>query len=89
MISPSTLTIRLSDGDGEDRERIRRLAALGAAPAPDGLVLVADLDGEAVAAIGFAEGEPVADPARSDGGILSLLRAYRWAIRSVAVVWGA
>jgi hypothetical protein len=85
----TSLTIRLSSGEGEDRERIRRLAVLGGAPAPEGLVLVADVDGEPVAAIGFADGDAVADPARSDSRVLSILRAYRWGIRSVATVWGA
>jgi hypothetical protein len=57
------------------------------ATSAEGLVLIADVDGAPAAAIDFANGEPVG--ARGDSTLLSTLRAYRWAIRSVAAVWVA
>jgi hypothetical protein len=89
MIAPNLLTIRLSTGEPADSERIRHLAGLDGARAPEGLVLMAELDGEPVAAIGFACGDEVADPARSDNAVMSLLRLYRLGIRGIATVWGA
>jgi len=53
----------------------------------EGLVLIADVDGAPAAAISFADGEPVGT--RSDTTLLSILRAYRWAIRGFAAVWAA
>jgi hypothetical protein len=57
------------------------------ATSAEGLVLIADVDGAPAAAIDYANGEPVG--ARSDTTLLSILRAYRWAIRGVAAVWAA
>jgi len=48
--------IRLSDE--RDAASISRLAALGGAEAPQGSVLLAELDGEAVAAIGSRTAAP-------------------------------
>jgi hypothetical protein len=53
----------------------------------DGLVLIADVEGEPAAAIDYASGEPVGR--RGDRTLLSVLRAYRWAFRNVAAVWVA
>jgi hypothetical protein len=53
----------------------------------DGLVLIADVDGDPAAAIDYASGEPVGP--RGDRSLLSVLRAYRWAFRNVAAVWVA
>ena len=53
----------------------------------EGLVLVADVNGERAGAINFADGEPVGPP--PDTTLLSLLRAYRWAIRGFTAVWAA
>ena len=57
------------------------------ATSAEGLVLIADVDGGPAAAISFADGEPVGT--RSDTTLLSILRAYRWAIRGFAAVWAA
>jgi hypothetical protein len=89
MIAPNLLTIRLSTGGPRDSESIRHLAELDGARAPEGLVLMAELDGKPVAAIGFANGDEVTDPARSDNAVMSLLRLYRLGIRGIATVWGA
>jgi hypothetical protein len=55
----------------------------------DGLVLIADVDGRPAAAISYADGQTVGDPAWTDCGLVKLLRAYRWAFRGVAAVWVA
>ena len=54
-----SITIKLSTE--ADRERIRRLAELDSKPAPHGDVLVAEVNGRLVAAIGM-DGSVVADP---------------------------
>ena len=58
-------TFRGSLGEGVDGERIGRLAALSAGRAPEGVVLLAEVEGEPVAAIGLFDGREVSDPARS------------------------
>jgi hypothetical protein len=57
------------------------------ATSAEGLVLIAAVDGAPAAAIDFADGAPVGP--RTDSALLSVLRAYRWAIRGVAAVWAA
>jgi hypothetical protein len=82
------IAFRMSLADEADAESIRRLAALAGSPAPQGLVAIADLDGEPVAALGFADAQAVADPARSTPAIVALLHLHRWALRTVGAVWG-
>jgi hypothetical protein len=84
----SGLNIRLANGD-EDAAVIQRLARLGAAEAPHGPALLAEVDGEAVAAIGFVDGHAVADPSRANASLLSLLRLRRLETRAIAFVFGA
>jgi hypothetical protein len=60
-------------GEG-DRDAIERLAALDSARAPQGDVLIAEVDGEAWAALSTRDGQGVADPFRRSGAILDLLR---------------
>lgn len=74
--------------DESGGEAIRRLAALHGAPPPEGLVAIAHLDGEPVAALGFADGDAVADPDRSSPAIIALLHLHRLALRMVVAVWG-
>jgi hypothetical protein len=81
------VTVRLSLA--EEGGDVARLAALDGAAAPSGLVAIADLDGEPVAAVGIAEGDAVADPKRSTASILALLHLHRLAVRVVVGVWGA
>jgi hypothetical protein len=50
--------------------------------------MLAELDGEPVAAIAIADGATVADPARATPGITSLLRMRRLELRVVAALWG-
>jgi hypothetical protein len=79
--------IRLSDES--DTASIQQLAELGAAEAPQSPALVAELEGEAVAAIGLADGRAVADRRRADNSLLTLLRIRRWETRAIISVFGA
>jgi hypothetical protein len=88
MCPEPEVTIRMSLIDEADCESLRRLAALKGAPPPLGLVAIADVDGEPVAALGFADGEAVADPDRSTPAIMTLLHLHRLALRAVVAVWG-
>jgi hypothetical protein len=65
-------TIKLSTE--ADRERIRRLAELDSKPAPDGDVLVAEVNGRLVAAMGM-DGRVVADPFERTVSVVKVLRA--------------
>ena len=66
-----TIAIRLATDD-DDRTLIR-LAALDSAPAPSGSVLVADVDGEIVAAHSLVRSRSIADPFRPTADIRELL----------------
>jgi hypothetical protein len=85
----SLVTTRVSTGMDEDAEAVRRLAALNGTPAPDGPVVIADVDGEPVAALGIGDGGAVADPSRFNGSILTLLLLRRWEVRLIGSVFGA
>jgi hypothetical protein len=65
------ISIRLATDD-EDRTLLR-LAALDSAPAPRGPVLVADVDGEIVAARSLDRQRSIADPFRRTDDIRELL----------------
>jgi hypothetical protein len=67
-----SVTIKLSTE--ADRERIRRLAELDSKPAPHGDVLVAEVNGRLVAAIGM-DGSVVADPFERTASVVKVLRA--------------
>ena len=57
-----------------DRERIRRLAELDSKRPPQGDVLLAEVNGRLLAAIGM-DGAVVADPFERTGDVVRLLRA--------------
>ena len=67
-----SVTIKLSTE--ADRERIRRLAELDSKPAPDGDVLVAEVNGRLVAAMGM-DGGVVADPFERTASVVKVLRS--------------
>jgi hypothetical protein len=75
--------------DEADAASIRRLAQLDSDEPPTEPALLAELDGEAVAAIGFADGRTVADRRRASGSLLTLLRMRRLETRAIAFVFGA
>lgn len=80
--------IRGSLGEGSDGDAIRRLAALTGSAPPRGALLVAELGGEPVAAIGIADGRTVAEPEGSTPELLLRLRLERLYLRIVAGIWG-
>jgi hypothetical protein len=86
MTAPDNFNVRVALADDAP---VRRLAELHGAPPPEGLVAIADVGGEAVAAVGFADGRAIADPARSTPAIITLLHMHRWALRAIVTVWGA
>jgi hypothetical protein len=88
MTSRDEFTVRVAHSDEAPSEAIRRLAALHGAPAPEGLVAIAEVGGEPVAAVDFAGGRTVADPERSTPEILALLHVHRLALRAIVTVWG-
>jgi hypothetical protein len=53
---------------------LSRLAALDSKDSPDGPVLLAEVDGELVAAVPFDGGSPIADPFRPTADLVSLLK---------------
>ena len=59
----------------QDAAALTRLAQLDGAPRPAGAVLVAELDGEIVAAVPFDGGRAIADPFRPTAELVELLRA--------------
>jgi hypothetical protein len=82
------LTIRVGMTDEADGPLVRRLASLHGSAPPEGLVAIADLGGEPVAAVGFADGHAVADPERATPSIIALLQVQRLALRAIVAVWG-
>jgi hypothetical protein len=71
-----------------ESEPVGRLAALAGRLAPAGPVMLAELDGQPVAAIGIADGTTVADPAHSTPAIANLLRMRRIEARLLAALGG-
>lgn len=69
---PATIAIRFAQPDEADT--VRRLAILDEAPALEGDVLLALVDGEAVAALSLADGRSVATPFALTRDVVSLLR---------------
>jgi hypothetical protein len=59
-----------------DTTAIIRLAALDSAPVPAGTILIAEVAGEAHAAIGIESGAVVADPFRRTTAAVRVLRAH-------------
>jgi hypothetical protein len=70
----STESVVLRPATDFDAPIVRRLAALDDAPRLTGPVLLALVDGEAVAALSLEDGRVVADPFRLTGDAVALLR---------------
>jgi hypothetical protein len=86
--TPDDFTVRVAHSNEGENASIKRLAAKQGTPAPEGLVAIAEVGGEPVAAVDLAGGRAVADPERSTPEILALLHVHRLALRAIATVWG-
>ena len=73
MTSSQLLLIR--PASSQDAQSVLRLAALDAAPAPRGDVLLAEVDGQPVAALDRDSGAVVADPFRPTAAVVDALAA--------------
>jgi hypothetical protein len=65
--------IAIRSATSSDRAALIRLAALDSAPVPLGATLVADIDGEIVAARSLARPQSIADPFRPTAEFRELL----------------
>ena len=75
MNSPTaTVTIRPSYPD--DEAAIRRLAALDSVAVPPAPFLLAEVDGDLLAALSLASGRTIADPFHPTRRVVAMLRAY-------------
>ena len=83
-----TASIRGGIAEGRDGESVDRLAALSGRTAPQGVVLLAELAGDPVAAIGVFDGNAVADRHRSSLRMRLRLRLERLFVLSVISVRG-
>jgi hypothetical protein len=83
--SETAFEIRLAD-DADDA--LSRLASLAESRAPSGPVMLAELDGEPVAAVALADGHAVADPRRAHAGVLAALRLRRLEARLLFALVG-
>jgi hypothetical protein len=85
---PHNITFRGSVADGADGESIRHLAAHAADKLPEGLVLLAEIDGRPVAAIGIVDGRTVDAGERATAALRMRLRLERLYVRFVLTIWG-
>jgi hypothetical protein len=81
MTTPTVASIRASLGESTDGESIRRLARLTETEPPHGAVVLAEICGEPVAAVGIADGRAVSDPRRVTPGLMRHLRMHSVRVR--------
>lgn len=87
MTTPTVASIRASLGEGADGESVRRLARLSEAEPPEGAVVLAEICGDPVAAVGITDGRAVSDPARSTPALLRHLRLNSVQVRVIGSIW--
>jgi hypothetical protein len=81
-------SIRAVDVEGRDAQAVLRLAALAGRRPPSGAVLLAEVAGDPVAAIGIFDGGFIADDARSDLSLRLRLHLDRLFVLAVIAVIG-
>jgi hypothetical protein len=75
MLSPSQMTfMTIRTAEAGDQHRLERLAALDSARPLNGDALVAEVDGDAVAALDLESGRAIANPFRRTASVLDMLR---------------
>ena len=85
---PVRTTLRGVVAEGSDGETIRRLAELARSAPPRGAVLLAERNGEPIAAIGIIDGHAVADPELSTLALRMRLQLERLYVRLVISIRG-
>jgi hypothetical protein len=70
-LDAAPVTVRFATPD--DARELRRLAQLDSGPVPDGEALVAEVDGQLLAALPLGSGRALADPFRPTAGLVRLL----------------
>jgi hypothetical protein len=88
MTTPTVASIRASLGGGVDGESIRRLAEISEAEPPAGAVVLAEICGQAVAAVGITDGKTVSDPARTTPALLRHLQRHSVQVRVIGSICG-
>ena len=68
----ATVTLRMATGEAD--HAVARLAQLDSAKRPRGPVIVAEVDGQARAALSLTDGSVVADPFHLTAGLVEMLR---------------
>jgi len=77
-----TGAVTLRCAEAADAAALKRLAQLDSSPPLSGPVLVADRDGELLAAIALDDGRVIADPFRPTAALVELLRARERQLRT-------
>ena len=72
-MSTESLSVTIRPAQERDAAALDRLAALDSATVPASPILVAEIGGELVAAVGIVSGEVVADPFLPTSEVLELL----------------
>ena len=70
-LDAAAVTVRFATPD--DARELRRLAQLDSGPVPAGEALVAEVDGQLLAALPLGSGKALADPFRPTAGLVRLL----------------
>ena len=76
----TTPTIAIRAADHGDGPVLSRLAALDSAPVPFGPALIAEVDGQARAALALRDGAVVADPFARTAELVELLKVHAAAV---------
>jgi len=79
------MTFRVATPGASDPAR--RLAPV-AGEAPDGPLVVAEISGAPVAAVGLGDGRVAADPLLCSPSIVAALRLRRWEVWLIGALWG-
>lgn len=81
---PEARGVTIREATAADAQSLVRLAALDSRRVPAGRVVVAELDGELLAAVPVNGGEPVADPFRRTAELVRLLELRAAQLREAA-----
>ena len=83
-LDPTTAELVIRTANRRDARRLERLAALDSGPTPDGPTLIAEMDGQLVAALPLTGTSPVADPFVPTATVVEMLRLRAAQLRPAA-----